>query len=62
MDTNTFHAILHAQIDPRLGERPYAKNHEHSLLLLVSRLHSVYVSLLFICINLFHKYVSSSQE
>ena len=55
--------------DLLLGEQQYAKNnHRNSLLLLfvnkrcfLSRLHSMCVSLLFICINL-HKIVSSSQE
>ena len=51
MDTNTFHTILHAQVDLPLGEQRYAKNnHENSLLVLfvnkwclLSRLHSVCV-------------------
>ena len=62
MDTNTFHAILHAQIE-LFGDQRYAKNiHENTLLLLLvnkrcflSRLHSVCVSLPSICIHLFHK-------
>ena len=54
IDTNTFHAFLHAQIDFLLGEQRYAKTHYFYSLQIKGASYQDSIVCVF-CINLFHK-------